>query len=477
MPNHRIESDALGSVEIPDALYYGVQTHRAVENFDISDRKMDDFTPFIESIAQIKKASALANRDLNRLSQEQCDAICRAADDVIGGAMKGQFPLDIFQGGGGTSTNMNVNEVIGNRANEIITGRKGNSAVHPNTHVNMGQSTNDVIPAAMKMAAFTELSQLEESIQCALETLLEKEALFSDVVKLGRTCLQDALPMTMGQMFSGYRSALQRQLVKIQTIRGQLLHLPLPATAIGTCFGCFPGFEKALYAHLSTLLNTPVHREENLFDGLQNADIWIDVSSALKSLASFFNKLSRDLRLMSSGPRAGLNEITLPAVQPGSSIMPGKINPVMPEMMIQVAFRVFGNDASVSLAADQGELELNVWESLILNGISESINLLARSIPLFTDKCLKGITANKKKCAVDAQSSLALSTVLATLVDYPMASRIAKKAYSEQATIKEVVIEEGLLSEEKATALLDPSNLIDIETFERTLVDQGGLDG
>lgn len=469
MSKDRIETDSLGQMKIPGDVYFGIQTQRAIENFSISGQLIKDYPEFISAIAGIKKASARANNDIGRLSGDQCHAICDAADEIITGQMADQFPIDIFHGGGGTSANMNVNEVIANRATEILTGEKGYDPVHPNTHVNMGQSTNDVIPAAMKVATFTEMKKLEKALQYSVKTLAEKEQEFHDVIKLGRTCLQDALPMTLGQMFGGYRSAVERQLKNIQEISNNLLELPLPATAVGTCFSTLPGFEAALYRHLTEVTGTPFIREENLYDGLQNADVWIQVSAALKSTASVFNKLSRDLRIMSSGPRGGINEINLPAVQPGSSIMPGKINPVMPEMMIQVAFRVFGNDLSVSLAADQGELDLNVWESLILNCVFESINLLAESLVLLSDKCLSGITANREKCAEDAGSSLALSTVLATLFDYPTASDIAKKAFNENRSVKEIAVREGLLSQDRADVLLAPENLIDIHRFERVV--------
>ncbi|SCY04487.1 aspartate ammonia-lyase [Desulfoluna spongiiphila] len=473
----RVEVDSLGNISLPDDVYYGIQTQRAIDNFDVSGKAMDEFSIFIASIAGIKKAAALANKDIGRLSEKQCRAICKAADEVIAGKMGRQFPVDIFQGGGGTSTNMNVNEVIANRATELLTGQKGYDPIHPNTHVNMGQSTNDVIPAAMKMATYKELERVETSLGYALTILQEKEAAFVDVIKLGRTCLQDALPMTLGQMFSGYRASVERQIETIRKARELMLELPLPATAIGTCFGTFPGFEPALYKHLGDVTGVPFQRETNLWDGLQNADVWIQVSACLKSVASVFNKLSSDLRLMSSGPRAGFNEINLPAVQPGSSIMPGKINPVMPEMMMQVAFKVFGNDLSVSLAADRGELDLNVWESLILNCVSESITLLEKGIVLLTDRCLRGITANREKCAEDAGSSLALSTVLATLFDYPVASGIAKMACKENTTIKEIVIREGLLSQERAELLLNPANLIDINVFDHVVKGMGADNG
>jgi len=469
----RVEKDSLGEMRLDNKHYFGIQTQRAVNNFSISGLVLDDYPGYIAAIARIKKAAALANSDIKRLSREQSRLICQAADEITAGKMTGQFPVDLFQGGGGTSTNMNVNEVIANRASELATGCKGYDPIHPNTHVNMGQSTNDVIPAAMKICIHEELARVESSLGRALEAFGRKEDEFRDVVKVGRTCLQDALPMTMGQMFGGYRAAVERQAENLRIARGLLLALPLPGTAIGTCLGAFPGFADALYRHLRAETGVPFRQDANLFDALQNADVWMQVSTSLKACASIFGKCSSDLRIMGSGPRAGFNEIRLPPVQPGSSIMPGKVNPVIPEMMMQVAFRVFGNDLSVSLAADRGELDLNVWESLILTCILESIRLLSQGIVLFVDKCLCGITANADKCAADAHNSLALSTVLATLFDYPLASTIAKSAFEKNKTVKEVAIEAGVLTPARAEILLDPRNLTDIEIFERVVNENG----
>jgi aspartate ammonia-lyase len=471
----RIETDSLGERELPEHSYFGIQTQRAIENFEISGITTRDFPSFIRAMATIKKASALANRDGGRLTEDQCNAICLSADDILDGKMEKEFPIDIFQGGGGTSNNMNANEVIANRANEILTGTKNYSIVHPNTHVNMGQSTNDVIPAAMKMSIYEELGELEKSLVYACNALKKKEKEFKDVIKLGRTCLQDAIPTTLGNMFSGYRSCLERQMQQISKIKKHLKYLPLPATAIGNCFGASPDFEKSLYTYLQDISAIKYKREKNLYDALQNADIWVQVSASLKSLASFFGKLSSDFRIMSSGPRAGIGEITLPVAQPGSSIMPGKVNPVMPEMMIQVSFKVMGNDLTVSLAAERGELELNVWESIILQCITESIKLLKNSIRLFTDKCIANIKANKEKCYQDAHASLALSTVLAVLFDYPTASKVAKQAEAQGCSIQEAAVDQGLISKEKAQMLLDPANLLNINQFEKVLLLSKGI--
>lgn len=460
----RTEYDALGERQLDDQRYHGIQTQRAKENFSISGTTIADIQGFVASIATIKKAAALANQQIGVLGAEQAQAIAQAADEVVAVPLAEEFPLDIYQGGGGTSANMNVNEVLANRANELLTGHKGYDSVHPNTHVNMGQSTNDVIPAAMKMTAYQVLGELQQVLQQFADDLHEKELQFAEVVKIGRTCFQDALPITLGQQFSGYRSAFQRMVADVAEVRRHCLELPLAATAIGTEFGTFPGYKEALYLQLQQITDLPYQVEENLFDGLQNADLWIKVSAVTKAVALNLNKLAADLRVMSSGPRAGLSEIELPAVQPGSSIMPGKINPVMPEMAMQVYFRVLGNDVAITRACE-GELDLNVWESLILNAVTESCQLLIGCLPLLSDKCIRGIVANTAKCRQDAESSLALSTVIATLFDYQTASDLAKQADQQQKTIKQVVIESELMSAEEAERYLDPLMMSDPQRF------------
>lgn len=460
----RIEHDALGERQLDENLYYGIQTQRAKENFGISGKTISHIPGFVESIIQIKKAAAIANQRANVLSLDVCDAICQAADEMLIGLDPTNFVIDIYHGGGGTSANMNVNEVLANRANEIITGKKGYESVHPNTHVNMGQSTNDVIPAAMKMAVFNAMLDLEKSLKDFVVSLRNKEIEFNEVVKLGRTCFQDALPITLGQQFSGYRNAFERMITEVQTTREACLELPLSATAIGTEFGTFPGYKEHIFKALQSITNQKWKVEDNLFDGLQNADLWAKVSAVTKAIALNLNKLAGDLRLMSSGPRAGLGEITLPAVQPGSSIMPGKINPVMPEMAMQVYFRVFGNDVAITRACE-GELDLNVWESLILNCVTESCELLSSCMPLLASKCIDGIKANQEKCHQDAENSLALSTVIATLFDYQTASRLAKQADQENKTIKQVVIESGIMNEQEAKQYLDPLMMTSPDRF------------
>lgn len=454
----REEHDALGTLTLSDTLDYGIQTARARENFPVSRTTIADIPGFVKSIAQIKKAAAIANWKIGVLPVEIADAIVAAADEIIAHQKAEAFPVDIYHGGGGTSANMNVNEVIGIRANELLTGKKGSDTVHPNSHVNMGQSTNDVIPAAMKMTAHALIEGLEHALEAFVALLAEKEREFAPVVKLGRTCLQDALPVTLGQQFSGYREGLERQLGELARVRETCVLLPLAATAVGTEFGTFPGYKTAVYDELKSITGISYTAEPNFFDALQNADIWMSVSGALKAIGVLLNKFCADLRLMSSGPRAGIAEITLPSVQPGSSIMPGKVNPVMPEMVMQIYFRVLGNDAAVTRACE-GELDLNVWESLILNCISESATLLTAALPLLGDKCVRGICVDVQRCARDAEHSLALSTVLATLFDYERASAVARCAAAEGKTIEAIVVESGMMSAADARRYLDPAML------------------
>ena len=452
----RLEKDSIGEMEMPEAVYYGIQSERARQNFDISGVSMGQYHYFIWAMAAIKKAAAEANKKAGSLDGAIADAICQAADEAMAGKFKDAFPMDIFQGGGGTSANMNMNEVLGNRANEILCGHKGSETVHPNTHVNMGQSTNDVIPAAMKLACYLYLGDLVQSAAGLEKVLAEKEVSFADVVKLGRTCIQDAVPLTLGQEFSGYRGLITRRKKHLQELREKCLEIPLGGTAVGTELSTAEGYLEAVYPALSAIMGVPVAKEENFFDGLQNGDIYEEISCGLKALATGVSKIATDLRMLSSGPRAGFGEIELPAVQPGSSIMPGKINPVMPELINQVCYQVCGNDVAVTMAVEGGELDLNVWEPVIIKCLAESSILLTNGIRLFTEKCVVGIKANREICRDYSERSTALSTVIATLFGYPKGSAVAKMAAKENKTVKEIVIREGILGKEDADILLDP---------------------
>lgn len=465
----RIVEDALGRIEIPEEMYYGAQTERARQNFEISGETTDQYTDYISAIALIKKAAAEAHKELGVLDGAIADAISAAADEVIAGRLAGQFPLNVLQGGGGTSSNMNLNEVIACRANEYLTGRKGFDRVHPNDHVNMGQSTNDVIPAAVKLSAWAGLERLRKETLLFAAVLGEKQEEFKNVVKLGRTCLQDAVPVTVGQEFSGYRSLVLRCAEDISAAQKGCLALPLGATAIGTGSGTYPGYRELVVKKLSLLTGQTVVTEENFFDGLQNGDIYLDVMHAVKKLAVGVSKIATDFRILCSGPRAGLNELVLPAVQPGSSIMPGKINPVMPELMNQICYDICGNDAAVTMAVEGGELDLNVWEPLAVKKIGSSLQILTNGLRLFRERCVSGVQVNEAVCRRYAERSLATCSLVSALFDYKTGTRVSHQAYDEDKTIEEVVVELGLMSKEDAAVFLDPLTLTDAEAMAANL--------
>ena len=362
----RYESDSLGSLPIPEDAYYGIHTERGRQNFAVSGVNIGDFPQFISGMVMIKKAAALANKEIGALPEAICEAICQAADDVLGGKIKSsQFPVDIIQGGGCVSTHMNINEVLANRANEIITGQKGYDFVHPNNHVNMGQSTNDVIPTALKITLHFYVLNLINSLHSLDAVLEDKVEEFKDIVKLSRTCLQDAVPITLGQEFSAYQALVQRSIQKLEKQADICLDLPLGATAVGTGLGARMGYVDAVYPHLRTVTGLTVRKESNFFDGLQNGDFFVELSATFKSIATGLSKMATDLRILSSGNRTGMKEIILPAVQAGSSIMPGKVNPSFPELINQVAYQVCGNDTTVTMAVEGIELDLNIWDSII----------------------------------------------------------------------------------------------------------------
>ena len=457
----RKEVDVLGEMMLPDDAYYGIQTQRAVENFAVSGRTAAEVPHYIWSVAALKQAAAKANCQIGALDKTIADAIVQASQEVMDHKFADQFPIDVFQGGGGTSTNMNANEVIANRANEILTGNKGSDTVHPNTHVNMGQSTNDVIPAAMKMTCRLNLHALIAEV-AALEAMLEeKTQAFDHVVKLARTCLQDAVPITLGQQFSGYLHQTRRLHQALIAANQQTLDLPLGATAVGTGLSAHEGYLEQVYIELQAITNEPFVAEENFFDGLQNGDAYLEVAAQLKKLAAFLSKMATDFRIQGSGPRAGFNELLIPAVQPGSSIMPGKINPVMPELINQIAYQVIGNDVAITMAVEGGELDLNVWEPVIIKSLFESCTLLTNAIPLFVEKCLKDLLPNEAVCREYAEKSTALATVIATLFGYKVGSKVAVRAFEENRTVREVVLDEKLLTPEQADYLLDPMVMTD----------------
>lgn len=449
-------------------MYYGNQTRLAMGNFGISGQTIVEIPFFVPILIQIKKAAVWSNWQLGELDGEIASAIIQAADEIIANTNPDEFAIDIYQGGGGTSSNMNVNEVLANRANEIVTGQKGYDKIHPNDHVNKGQSTNDVIPTALKLTIYHCLKDLEKKVAQTISVIQKKEREFQSIVKLSRTCLQDALPITFGQYLSGYVASLKRQLKQIKVVREECLFVPLGATAVGTGLGANSKYKDKVLRVLGKQLKVKLQTEENLFDALQNADFWIMVSATLKSLASILHKISSDLRLLSSGPRSGFMEIRLPEVQAGSSIMPGKVNPAIPEMMMQVYFRVLGNDTSVSRACE-GELDLNIWEMILLHTLTESINLLTKALPLFNEKCLKGLTVNENRCRQNVENSPALATVISLLSSYSQATKLVEEASKKNQTIKEASIASGFFTPKEADELLCPHLLTDPKKLEKLI--------
>ena len=480
----RIEKDALGEMPLPDGAYYGIQAFRSLSNFDVTDKTFNDYPAVVRALAEIKKACALANRDIGALGADKAGAIVRACDDILEGRMEGQFPVNIWRGGG-TSINMNLNEVIANRANELLTGHKGYEQVHPNTHVNMCQSSNDVYPTAENIVLYRETGRALEGVAALENSFARKSKEFGGVVRLGRTCLQDGVPMTLGQVFAGFHGVIRRSRERLETLREDFRVGVLGGTVIGTGLGVLPGYVEAVYPHLSAIVGfemrlpdtpegSPVS-DAGLFDAMQNADGLLTLSGALKVLACSAGKIANDFRLLSSGPRSGFGEIRLPAVAPGSSIMPGKINPVMTEVMILACHRVAGNQAGVGFGAFSGELDLGASSAVPIRSILNSIDILSRSMVLFADKCVNGLSANAEKCLHTAERSTSLATMVSALFGYKIGSRVANLAYEHNITCREAAEREHLLSHEAADDLFDLLSLTDVKKTEALFAKYAGI--
>ncbi len=465
----RVEQDCLGRMEISNDCYFGIQTHRMLNVSGVSGLPIVFYPDILRAMAKIKKAAALANAEVGALDRSVAQAIAQASDRVYSGEFDDQFPLDMWQGGGYTCFNMNVNEVIGNLANEILTGHKGQEKVHPNTHVNMGQSTNDTIPSATHLAIVPRLDKLTQRLEELKASLNQKAIEFSSIVKVGRTCWQDALPLTLGQEFSGYASLINRLIQKAKQIRPQCLEIIMGGSAVGTGLSAAPGYMDAFYKILSQELNEEVKPFDNLFDGFQNADTIVSISGIVKEIAASLSKISKDLRLMSSGPRAGFMEISLPSLSPGSSIMPGKINPTVPEMVVQVAHQVIGNDLAITLALEEGELDLQVWDATLYKCLFENLQIVTESILILRRDCIDGIVANKERCLKEAEDSIALSTVIATIFGYPKGVEVAKYCETHQCSVKEAVLEMNLMSKDDVRVLLEPALMTDPQKMARTI--------
>ncbi|GAD51568.1 fumarate hydratase class II [Halarchaeum acidiphilum MH1-52-1] len=456
--DYRIESDSLGEMEVPADAYWGAQTQRAVENFPVSGR---GFQPaFVHALGVVKKAAAQANRDLGTVPEDKADAIVAAADEVIAGEHDDQFPVDVFQTGSGTSTNMNANEVIGNRATEIYGGEIGTREIHPNDHVNFGQSSNDVIPTAMHVAA---LVAVEKDVGPALETLVEaleeKEEAFDGVVKTGRTHLQDATPVRLGQEFGGYRAQIEKGLARVENAKAHLRELALGGTAVGTGLNTHSEFPERAAEYISEETDVQFREADNHFEAQAAHDAMSEAHGALRTVAGSLNKIANDLRLLASGPRNGLGEIEQPENQPGSSIMPGKINPVVAESVNQVHKQVVGHDATISAGAAEGQIDLNLYKPVLAFDFLESATLIANGSEAFAEKFVAKLEANEEYCEEQVERSMALATALNPAIGYDKASKVAKQAIAEDKTVREVAVAEGYLTEDEADEVLDPETM------------------
>ena len=455
----RTEKDTMGEVQVPVEAYYGAQTQRAVENFPISGIRFPRV--FIRAIGLIKKHAARVNADLGLLDTRLSEAITQAADEVAAAKMDEQFVIDIFQTGSGTSTNMNANEVIATRANEILTGHKDTrNPVHPNDHVNMGQSSNDVIPTAIHVGAVVSITEdLLPALNVLRKALQEKAVAFDSIVKIGRTHLQDAVPIRLGQEFSGYVRQLQLGLERLEWAKGSLAELALGGTAVGTGLNTHPEFASRVIELTSKETGCSFREAVNHFEAQAAQDAAVQTSGALKTVAVSLTKIANDIRWLSSGPRCGLGEINIPALQPGSSIMPGKVNPVIPESVTQVAAQVMGNDTAITIGCQAGNFELNVMLPVIAHNLFQSIKLLAGAAKILAEKCVNGISANETRCRALIENSLAMCTSLAPVIGYEQAAAIAKDAYATNKTVREVAKEKKILPKGKLEELLDPMKM------------------
>ncbi len=451
----RTEKDSIGTKNVPEDVYYGVQSLRAAENFHITGLNMHP--EIINSLAYIKKAAAITNCEAGLLDKKIAQAIVKACDEILGGKLHEDFIVDPIQGGAGTSLNMNANEVIANRANEILGGKKGDySIVNPNDHVNCGQSTNDVIPTAGKMTSLRLLKNLKKELM-RLHTALEKKAEeFDGVIKMGRTQLQDAVPIRLGQEFKAYSVAVLRDIRRMDKAMDEMRTLNMGGTAVGTGLNADEAYLRRIVPNLSEISDMELVQAYDLIDSTQNLDPFVAVSGAVKACAVTLSKIANDLRLMSSGPRAGFGEINLPAKQNGSSIMPGKVNPVIPEVVNQVAFNVIGNDVTITMAAEAGQLELNAFEPIIFYCLFQSIDTLGYAVQTFVDNCVTGITANETRCRYFVENSVGIITAICPYVGYQKAAEIAKEAIKTGESVKKLIIEQGILTEEQMDEILDP---------------------
>ena len=456
--DYRVEKDSIGVKDIPEEVYYGVQTLRAAENFHITGLNMHP--EIINSLAYIKKASAITNCEVGILEKKKAQAIVQACDEIIEGKFHDDFIVDPIQGGAGTSLNMTANEVIANRAIEILGGKKGDyTIVNPNDDVNCGQSTNDVIPTAGKMTSLHLLQNLKKQLLRLYDALNEKAKEFDHVIKMGRTQMQDAVPIRLGQEFKAYSVAIMRDIHRMDKAMDEMRTLNMGGTAIGTGINADENYLRRIVPNLSEISGMEFIQAFDLIDATQNLDSFVAVSGAVKACAVTLSKMSNDLRLMSSGPRAGFGEINLPAKQNGSSIMPGKVNPVIPEVVNQVAFNIIGNDMTITMAAEAGQLELNAFEPIIFYCMFQSIDTLGYAVETLVDNCIVGITANEERCRQLVENSVGIITAICPHVGYEKTADIAKKAINSNESVRSLILKENIMDEEELSRILDPIHM------------------
>lgn len=450
----RLESDSIGEMEVPGEAYYGVQALRANENFPITGNSLNP--DFIKNMARIKRAAAITNMRAGRLKPEIANAIESACNEVVCGMFATEFIVDGIQGGAGTSANMNMNEVIANRAIEMLCGKKGDySIVHPNDHVNMAQSTNDVIPTAGKLTVLDLLKKLEKSLKKLDSALYKKADEFDGVIKIGRTQLEDAVPMRLGQSFHAYATMIERDMDRIEKAKNEMYTVNMGATAIGTGINTSEYYFDHIVPTLAKVSGYPLVQADDLFDATENLDGFVRVSSCLKACAVNLSKMCNDLRILASGPKAGFGEITLPAMQNGSSIMPGKVNPVIPEVVSQVAFHIIGHDVTITMAAEAGQMELNAFEPVVFYNLFDSISTLTHAVDTLTDNCIIGITANEERCQKLLDASVGITTALCPYIGYKKAASLAKESLRTGVPVKKLVLKHGLMKEKQLDVVLD----------------------
>lgn len=459
----RLESDSIGEMEVPGEAYYGVQALRANENFPITGNSLNP--DFIKNMARIKRAAAITNMRAGRLKPEIANAIESACNEVVCGMFASEFIVDGIQGGAGTSANMNMNEVIANRAIEMLCGKKGDySIVHPNDHVNMAQSTNDVIPTAGKLTVLDLLKKLEKSLKKLDSALYNKADEFDGVIKIGRTQLEDAVPMRLGQSFHAYATMIERDIDRMAKAKKEMYTVNMGATAIGTGINTSEYYFDHIVPTLAKVSGYPLVQADDLFDATENLDGFVRVSSSLKACAVNLSKMCNDLRILASGPKAGFGEITLPAMQNGSSIMPGKVNPVIPEVVSQVAFHIIGHDVTITMAAEAGQMELNAFEPVVFYNLFDSITTLTHAVDTLTDNCIIGITANEERCQKLLDASVGITTALCPYIGYKKAASLAKESLRTGVPVKKLVLKHGLMKEKQLDIVLDPYAMTEAAT-------------